>query len=804
MGEWLDTERFLKSLKKFDIYYDNNIVSARTIRRKAKKSSSYFDLNSKFFYFNYEKGIGRGGKVLQIWSEPIDPADLEAFRNNASANTGVKAGVKDGDASDGYQRQGVENDGNTRNDPYHSKHCSSNLWIASPSDPIWGLKRLKGLEHSEKDKDSQEDRNHKEDNHSKDRAEDKNIKEDKSSREDKSRATQGFSTTQASKENIPPVSEGSTSKEKALTLTPFGKASPKAQEGAMLKARVIKEWEGARAKGVKGGDFIQSINHSRLYPFVLTPAKLYGWQRAYKSFGIDGLIESRGKHREDIGIIKSNQVIADLVIRLILASKARFNLALIYESVHFNLWQMGLFEDLEGFLKKQSCLFSYNTLKRFIDSYLSDHREVKLLVEGGESKLDSHMMPSIGDASWAVGSINEIVEIDASPIDVILDVPRLCRDYNYDIDTMEVIQARYSLISLIDVYSRVCVFHICESENSLGVARAIAKYILTYGKPKIIKGDNGRAFKSKYIQEVCLKLGIDFLHTAPYSGWLKPYVESNFKKLQHKAVELMAGYIGHNVAQRKAIEEFNSRKERRLLKGEKTHLKGLLTLQEFEEQVEIYNKIALNKFNSKLGDSPMNIYNKKSHEAVGMSECELTFYLSHLEERRVLKGGVMLNNTLYQLPELYEHSRVFAGVNINNVAQAFVYDKNKKFLDIALAQGTFKDTLEVAKQSRKVFERAKKKVKEEMVKARAQVESESPMLYQEVASKLTAAKKPKVATINAELEHSKLKAQAKMASGSEEFLSLIANKEEKEKIEKSKQKVAKRPTWEEIAGVSKT
>ncbi|PAF49591.1 hypothetical protein BKH41_02695 [Helicobacter sp. 12S02232-10] len=770
MREWLNAENFLKNLKKFNPKYDINIVSIRTIRRKAKESSSsFFVLNGDFFYFRYIKGIGRGGKVLQIWSEPIDPADLEAFENNIiNTNTGESnernthrnvicahshsyaddrlvespttlsgrnRHIRGGGRREPHpqpKRQGVENGDVSYLLP---DTCNDDLWLSSPSSRVLGLK----------------------------------VKNNQNKND--------------------------------LPLTPFAKASIQVQEKAMLRARVVKEWESAKVKGIKEGDFIQSINSSRLYSFILTPAKLYSWQRAYRDFGIDGLIDERGKHRENAGIIQSNPTIQDLVVRLILASKARFNLALIYESAHFNLWKMGLFEDLEGFLKKQSYLFSYNTLKRFIDSYLGDHREVKLLVEGGETRLDSQMLPAVGDASWAASSINEIVEIDASPIDVILDVPRLCRDYNYDIDTMEMVQARYSLISLIDVYSRVCIFHVCESENSLGVARAIAKYILTYGKPKTIKGDNGRAFKSKYVQEVCLKLGIDFTHTAPYSGWLKPYVESNFKKLQHKAVELMAGYIGHNVGQRKSIEEFNSRKERRLLKGEKTHLKGLLTLQEFEGQIEVYNKIALSKINAKLGDSPINVYNQRSHEAVGMSEYELTFYLSHLEERRVGKGGVMLNNTLYQLPELYEHSRVFAGININNVAQAFIYDKDKKFLDVALAQGTYEDTLEVAKQSRKVFERAKKKVKEEIVKARAKVESETPELYKEVASKLTSVKKPKVTPINSELEHSRIRSEVKRAAGSEYMELMISKKEKKKEKKKKNKKELKKLTWEQIAGI---
>ncbi|WP_181566300.1 hypothetical protein [Helicobacter monodelphidis] len=35
-------------------------------------------------------------------------------------------------------------------------------------------------------------------------------------------------------------------------------------------------------------------------------------------------------------------------------------------------------------------------------------------------------------------------------------------------------QKRFCLVSLVDTYSSVCSFHICDTENSLGVARAVA------------------------------------------------------------------------------------------------------------------------------------------------------------------------------------------------------------------------------------------------------------------------------------------------------------------------------------------
>ena len=92
------------------------------------------------------------------------------------------------------------------------------------------------------------------------------------------------------------------------------------------------------------------------------------------------------------------------------------------------------------------------------------------------------------------------------------------REINLIYTFIESWQKRYVLISLVDTYSRVVSFHISDTENSLGVARAVAKYILKYGKPKVIKGDNGKAFLSKYTKAVMENLDIELKSVRAYSG----------------------------------------------------------------------------------------------------------------------------------------------------------------------------------------------------------------------------------------------------------------------------------------------
>ncbi|PAF51304.1 DDE-type integrase/transposase/recombinase [Helicobacter sp. 13S00477-4] len=803
MGEWISSKEFTQK-------YGLNKKSLEKAAKRAAVSGKKI-CKIKFFKMNFRyiqgKRGGKAGKVLQIWSEPLSLEELEMFESDSSVFEDNQAMNSIGSQTSLMQPKHSthlvhpihstdkgSNDGYKKSSPMgHSKSFTHNANIIDNHSNVY---QEKGLDNGRNGygcvdfvRDDCVDSNTIYSSgvlpsdaiyNRRSQSNARRFEEKIDNRGAELIYDKGVEIVNHKEDNSP----------QALSL--FGSASLMSQEKAMLKLKIIKEWQKSKGR-LKEREFIIYINDSKLYPFSLSASKLYAWQRDYRNFGIDGLIDERGKHRAKAGIIENNLVLKDIIDRLILASKARFNLSNIYELAHMNLSKMGLF-DFKLFLSKEAELFSYNTLKRYVERYLENNKILKAMVEGGESKADSCMLPAVGRMDWNVDTINQIVEIDATSIDAILDVPLLCKSYGFDIETMERVQKRYVLIALIDVYSRVCIFQLADTENSLGVSRAIAKYIKAYGKPRTIRGDNGRAFRSAYVQEVCLRLGIEFVHTAPYSGWLKPYVESNFKKLQHKAVEWMSGYIGHSVGQRKSIEEFDTRKERRLKKGEKTYLKNLLSLEEFEEQVENYNKIALNKYNATLGDSPINIYNAKSDEAISLSDYELSTYLSVLKKKSVNKKGVCLGGITYQLPSLYKHSSVYVGVNINNIAQAFIYDKDKQFIDIALAQNTHTDTMEIAKASRKIYQKTKKALKKKMIEARMRVEAETPLLYKSIANTLLSANSPQIQPINTQLEDAKSRSIAKMASGGE-WMEKISNM--KEKDEKTLNK--KRVTWEDIA-----
>ena len=71
-------------------------ISIQAINKKVLKATSnhknIIQIDNKYFIFTYTKGIGRGGKVLQIWSEPFNSAEeAEAFLHNYRVNRLEKA-----------------------------------------------------------------------------------------------------------------------------------------------------------------------------------------------------------------------------------------------------------------------------------------------------------------------------------------------------------------------------------------------------------------------------------------------------------------------------------------------------------------------------------------------------------------------------------------------------------------------------------------------------------------------------------------------------------------------------------------
>ncbi|MFY4691482.1 Mu transposase C-terminal domain-containing protein [Campylobacter jejuni] len=568
-------------------------------------------------------------------------------------------------------------------------------------------------------------------------------------------------------------------------LSSFAKASSKKQNLALQKAAVVKEWLHAKGK-INTNDFINYINAKKIYEFKLTQNKLFAWQKEYLANGLDALIDKRENKKDDA---ISALGIKELFVNTLLAQKGRLNASNIHRVLNYELAKNGKL-DLKDFLGKKDEFISYECVLRSMKKYLKENKLIKNIILHGEDGAISRHLPALGVSNWKVSTINEIVEIDASPLDAICKVDFINETYGLKGDECSW-HKRYTIISLIDTYSGVASFYLGFSEDSLSIARAIAKYISTYGVPKCIHSDNGKAFLSKNVKALLERLNIDYKAMPAYSGWTKPYVENKFKDLQNSLTANLVGYIGANVKERQAIEFFYSKKERRLKKGYKTNQRRLKTLSYMRERIDDYSAYFMNNnWLDRLGATPKESYEAKISDAIAIDELSLSMYLGgELKLRKVLNKGLSLNGTLFYNPKLYTHEEVFVCENLNNTNEIFCFDKQKELICVAnnldLELGV---SIEEAKVARKLVNRAIKANKDKIDEQRMILEKNMEKYLALGKEKLEKVKTPKTkASNNAKIEL--------------EFSNTLVSNGELERFAlKSKAKDEKKiPKWENAA-----
>ena len=487
---------------------------------------------------------------------------------------------------------------------------------------------------------------------------------------------------------------------------------------AQQKEMILKEYARAKSKGVKVVQFIEYINSNRMYCINLTQNKLFAWQRVYEAEGIEGLVDGRTSHKE-------NQIEAygleDKFIELIFASNKRIDAAAICQKLNEYLAVKDALDVdlLANTYAKRKTPITVSAVRRRIKKWQNDNPLADVVRRHGVDKARGMKQPAIGDMNWNITSINQVVEIDATSLDMICINTTLAKMLGMSEDDAKKLQKRFCIISIIDVYSHVRVYQMCESENSLAVQRCLAKYILRYGKPAVIRGDNGKAFLSGAVQSAVTELGIEYHAVTPYSGWKKPFVERNFGVLQSNFTAALAGYIGSCVAERVGLEGLYGKADKRAKKGEKTRLENLMSLEEVTALLDMYAEGTIN--NTAFGKDkklPRELYDEKAEEAVYMHEYEVMALVGGI---KTVKGGnkkgIQYLGDTYVFSGLFRYSQISFSINLNNTSQLFVFNEKRDFIGMAVnnKEGV---TKEQAKAEVKLFEKELREAQKRVEKAR--------------------------------------------------------------------------------------
>lgn len=171
---------------------------------------------------------------------------------------------------------------------------------------------------------------------------------------------------------------------------------------------------------------------------------------------------------------------------------------------------------------------------------LKMEKVVELTAMSNPDKSRSHHRASGTGYYSHVHDLNALWMIDASPVDA------LCID------------GRHSVYGCVDIASRRTIWYVSRTPRADAVALLIRKAILRWGVPIQIKTDNGSDFKARATQHLFADLKIDVDYCPPYTPQQKGHIERAIKTFQHDFAPLLPGYIGHDVTERKAIEDRKS------------------------------------------------------------------------------------------------------------------------------------------------------------------------------------------------------------------------------------------------------
>jgi transposase InsO family protein len=199
---------------------------------------------------------------------------------------------------------------------------------------------------------------------------------------------------------------------------------------------------------------------------------------------------------------------------------------------------------------------SPKTVARWIDRWKADHAALYERFRNPDAWKNRYMI-GWGDMSAHLTHPNQLWEFDSTPADVMLD------------------DGRHSILGVIDLYTRRVQLHISQTSKAAAVAHLTKKALRAWGVPGIAKTDNGQDYVSKHINRLFYALGIEHQVSAPFSPWQKPFIERFFRTFSHDLIELLPGYLGHNVADRQALRAKQQFSDRLFVKDHTVEFKGL-------------------------------------------------------------------------------------------------------------------------------------------------------------------------------------------------------------------------------------
>lgn len=294
---------------------------------------------------------------------------------------------------------------------------------------------------------------------------------------------------------------------------------------------------------------------------------------------------------------------------------------------------------------------------------------------------------------------NALWMIDASPVDA------LCVD------------GRYSLYACIDIATRRLVITLSKTPRASAVALLMRKAILQLGVADVVKTDNGSDFVAVATKRLFHNLDITADVSDAYSPEQKGHVERVIKTFQHEVAVQLPGYIGHSVADRKAIEGRKSFAQR-LGATDNELFEVSLTATQLQEYIDEWVEFVYHeKAHSGLkGKTPNEVAFASSATVRRVDERALDTLLMPVAGknglRKMTKQGIKINDLYYVTGSILVGTDVFCRLDPLDMGKVYVFAaEGGEFIDVALCP-------ELAGVNPQDYIRAQKEISSDFIRQR--------------------------------------------------------------------------------------
>lgn len=266
----------------------------------------------------------------------------------------------------------------------------------------------------------------------------------------------------------------------------------------------------------------------------LTFDSMQRWTDDYRKFGIWGLTDGYGHRAGDFKVVRNKELYRLVLGAMVKAPQIRAE---------------RIIEFLEAEHPHLSKVVSARRLHEFMKWWKAENAQLWTFITNPD-KWKNIYMAAAGSVFERIDRLNQLWELDSTPGDWLLK------------------DGRHSVVGAIDLYSRRLKFFVSKTSTAAAVKQLLRRCMLNWGVPEAVRTDNGADYVSEAVDSLLRDLQIMHEVCIPFASEEKGTIERAMRTMSHGLLELLPGFIGHNVAERKAIEARKAFADRVMKRGE--------------------------------------------------------------------------------------------------------------------------------------------------------------------------------------------------------------------------------------------